>query len=168
MPLYNLLVESTNDELKKLYESDVAERTRIGIEDSGNNLLEHDRQRRKRVKEIIKKGSFKSASDYHHAALIFQHGDSSDDFKQANDLAKTAMEMGDESAKWLYAATLDRYLISVNQPQKFGTQFEQDNKGGWSLKQPIDEGITDEERAKYNVPPLAKALQKFKKKYGIK
>jgi hypothetical protein len=108
-----------------------------------------------------------SAKDYHHAALIFQHGDTSEDYKQANTFAQKAMEMGEERAKWPYAATLDRWLLSINQPQKFGTQFEVDTRGQPQLAQPVDPQVTDEERARYNVPPLAKAVEAFKKKYNL-
>src|SRR5262249_6558753 len=37
--------------------------------------------------------------------------------------AVTALGKGFSPAKWLCAATLDRYLRSIKQPQIFGTQF---------------------------------------------
>lgn len=107
-----------------------------------------------------------SAADYHHAALVFQHGNKSEHYKLAHKFAEKAVELGDTSAKWLYAATLDRWLLSIGQPQKFGTQFRKNNKGNWELA-PTDKTVSDGERAEYNVPPLSRALQRFKKKYGL-
>jgi hypothetical protein len=41
----------------------------------------------------------------------------------AHGLAVTAVNKGFKAAIWLSAATLDRYLHSIKQPQIFGTQF---------------------------------------------
>ena len=41
-------------------------------------------------------------------------------------LALAAMEKGDAAARWIAAATLDRYLQKVQQPQVFGTQYRWD------------------------------------------
>ena len=38
---------------------------------------------------------------------------------------------GHERARWLAAASLDRYLVYEKMPQFFGTQFEQDENGRW-------------------------------------
>lgn len=67
------------------------------------------------------------------------------------------MNTGYEGARWIYAASLDRYFRSIGEPQKFGTQFIVVN-GQWEL-QPYDPVTTDEERKKYNVPPLAQQLK---------
>lgn len=120
-----------------------------------------------KVKRLLAEGRLRAAADFHHAALILQHGDCSADYKLANELAKKGMDLGDERAKWLYAATLDRWLLSLGKGQKFGTQFVQNSKGKWQIAQPIDESVTDKERAKYNVPPLSQALDAYKKKYKI-
>ena len=160
-------MEAENLELKELYEADLAERDK-SASISEEELLLRDRKRRDQVRIIIEKGGLRTAGDYHHAALVCQHGEILGDYKLANDLARTAMEMGDERAKWLYAATLDRWLVSTGKPQKFGTQFKQDQDGQWHLIEPIDSETTDEERSKYNCPPLSEALAKFKEKYEIK
>jgi len=155
-----------NEELKKMYEDDVREKTNADWSDKKivAEINKNDEKRKKRVKEIIAKGGLRSAADYHHAALIFQHGDTTADYKKANELAKKGMEMGDERSKWLYAATMDRWLVSQGKPQKYGTQFRKNKKGDWELG-PIDPTTTDEERARFNVPPLSEALARFKKKY---
>jgi len=49
--------------------------------------------------------------------------DRSHDYLYAHVLAVTAVDKGLHNAIWLSAATLDRYLRSIAQPQIFGTQF---------------------------------------------
>ena len=158
-----------NEELKGLYEADVKSRSGVDWDDPEQvkTAVEQDKERRVRVEKLLESDKVKDATDYHHAALIFQHGDSPSDYRKANKLAKRAMEMGDERSKWLYAATLDRWLLSTGKPQKFGTQFKKEKNGDWELAQPIDKTVTDAERAQYNVPPLSEALSELKKKYKL-
>lgn len=160
---------NNNLELESLYEQDINERNNVNWDKASlgqiTKINKKDKVRRKKVLSLFNKGKIQSVKDYHHAALIFQHGDSTDDFKQAHEFARKALELGDESARWLYAATLDRYLLSLGRPQKYGTQFKLNDNKEWEFAQPIDPSVTDEERLKYNVPPLSQALQKFKEKY---
>ena len=48
----------------------------------------------------------------------------------------SAMSLGNKAARWLSAATLDRYLLAVSQPQIYGTQFESspDKPGIWTQR----------------------------------
>lgn len=107
-------------------------------------------------------GKVKDANDCHWAALILQHGDESQHFELAHDFAKQAVALGDSTARWLFAATLDCWLLSTGKPQRFGTQFLQTTTGDWVLA-PIDPtAATDAERAQYGVPPLATRYGCFK------
>ena len=120
-----------------------------------------DGARLQRVKEIVEAGEVKTADDYFHAAMVLQHGQDPEDFKLAHELALKASEMDAEhsSARWLAAAAKDRYLQNVGKPQIYGTQFRKVD-GTWTLD-PIDESaVTDEERARWGVPPLAKAKER--------
>jgi len=155
-----------NRELRKMYEEDVEEKTNADWNDKKTVAIikENDKRRKKRVEEIISEGGLKVASDYHHADLIFLHGETTTDYKKANELAKIAMEMGDERSKWLYAATMDRWLVSQGKPQKYGTQFRKNKNGEWEMY-PVDPTTTDQERASLNVPPLSEALVRFRSKY---
>ncbi len=36
------------------------------------------------------------------------------------------------------------------------------------MVEPIDETVTDGERAEYNIPPLSEAIKRYKEKYEIK
>lgn len=158
--------------LKDLYESDINDRRSRDWDKASKKELKwldkRDKERKTQVIYLFKNNKIRAAKDFHHAALIMQHGKTSHDYKLAHHFAKKALELGDETTRWLFAASLDRFLVSSGKPQKFGTQFEKSNKGEWRLIQPVDPTTTDEERSKYNVSPLAKALQKFKEKYGIK
>ena len=60
--------------------------------------------------------------------------------------------------RWLAAASKDRELTREGKPQLYGTQFR-DIGNGMELY-PVDPSITDEERARWNVPPLADAKQR--------
>jgi len=126
-------------------------------------IFTEDHQRQVEVMHYLQAGVVNSAEDLYHAAMIFQHGNCPEHFKLANLLAKMAIENGSDRARWLYAATLDRYLMSEGRPQQFGTQFVTIGKTGtWELYD-FDPATTDEERARYNVPPLAVQKQKLEK-----
>jgi hypothetical protein len=111
-----------------------------------------DTARRVEVLGYIFNGQIHTARDLVYAAYIFQHGDCSEHYYFANRLAQIAMDSGYTDARWIYAATLDRYFMSLGEPQKFGTQYTRVD-GEFKLY-PVDPTTTDAERAKYNIPPL--------------
>jgi hypothetical protein len=82
--------------------------------------------RKKQIREMLAAGELKSGEDFYDASLIFQHGTSSDDYLFAHVLAMDAVVKGYDTAKWTAAATLDRYLQMIKQPQVFGTQYPLD------------------------------------------
>lgn len=153
-----------NKQLKQIYEEDIFDRNNR-IPDEKLNV--NDRKRIALVEEILLNGENLQAQDYHHAALIFQHGEDLNHFKRAHQLATRAVELGDDSARWLSAASLDRSLLMAGRPQKYGTQFQLNDKNEWELAQPIDPSVTDEERVKWNVPPLKDALSVYLQKYNL-
>lgn len=52
--------------------------------------------------------------------------------------------------------TMDRYLLMKSgEPQRYGTQLV--FRDGRSVLHEVDPAVTDEERARWNVPPLAQA-----------
>jgi hypothetical protein len=55
----------------------------------------------------------------------------------------------------LAAAAKDRFLMHSGKPQLYGTQFVLEGET-WVLYE-VDPSITDEERARWGVPPLAEA-----------
>ena len=86
-----------------------------------------DEQRRGAVAELLKQGKLHTGEDFEHAAFIFQHGGTPDDYLLAHTLAMVAVARGRSTAIWIAAATLDRYLQNIKQPQIYGTQFKWDN-----------------------------------------
>lgn len=154
--------------IEGLYNQDVDERKEINWKDKNKvvKLKEKDKIRRQKAKNILDSDILSTGLDFHHASLIFQHGEITEDYKLAHELAEKAINLGDETAKWLYAATFDRWLLSSGKPQRYGTQFKQNENGEWELGLLIDSTITDEERARYNVPPLSEALRVYKERYN--
>ena len=153
-------VGSLNRELYQLYRADQADRADIEKIDPGISL--RDAERRKRVKEILATGGARRSDDYFHAAIIFQHGQDVADYETAHDLALKAAALvpTHPKARWLAAAAKDRALMRQGLPQLYGTQFRIENEK-WVLYV-VDPSITDDERAKWNVPPLAQAEEHVK------
>ncbi len=90
-----------------------------------------DRQRRQIVTELIKKGLLTTADDYHNAALIFQHGENSQDYRTAFKLSVQAVQLGQPPCVSLLAQTFDRYMLATQKEggvpdteltQRYGTQ----------------------------------------------
>jgi len=77
-------------------------------------------------------------------------------------LAKSAAEQGRDSARWLAAAALDRYLVYSGKPQKYGTQTVLDPKTEKMVNPPVDPATTDAERAKWHVEPLSAYMKRVK------
>jgi hypothetical protein len=123
-------------ELKGIYEADQKDREgSVGAVD-WMVVGPRDAARRKRVRELIDAGSLRTGGDYERAEMVFQHGETPEDILFAHVLAVTALSKGGLSARWLAAASLDRYLHRLGQPQVFGTQFtnkDVNSKEGWTM-----------------------------------
>lgn len=155
-----------NKKIYKLFLEDQKDHSAVKIrsyntEDDWQKLTERDKRRQKALLKILsnKKIHF-SGEDYFMAGIIFQHGTTIKDSKKAISLAKKGAKLGNDKAKWLFAAATDRLLIRQNKKQKFGTQFQK-KKNKWRLY-PVDSRVTDRERAKYNVIPLKQSRAKVK------
>jgi hypothetical protein len=85
-----------------------------------------DEARREQARAILEKPGH-NGEDYYYAAFIFQHGQKADDYLFAHILATQAIALGYTRAKWISAATLDRYLQQIGQKQVFGTQYLGEN-----------------------------------------
>jgi len=97
-------------------------------------IAERDRQRQSAIRALLAKGQVETGREYYFAALVFQHSSSAEDLTLAHVLAVTAVIQGNKSARWLAAATLDRYLQTEKQPQVFGTQFQrQGDNPRWTM-----------------------------------
>lgn len=123
---------------------------------------DHEAQHRRiQVLRLLQEGKITQAEDLYHAAMIFQHGTCADHFKLANELAERSKTLEHQPARWLYAASRDRYLLSISHPQQFGTQLHWDKIRGWYMPA-LDFHTTDEDRAQYDVPPIAELWQRLR------
>lgn len=149
-----------NNDLAFLYEGDKQER----MDQPKANTAEYksmrarDQERREGVMEILVANELQTPEDYYHAAHIMNHGDTPEDAENAHRLALRSSELGYRAARWLAAASYDRWQMYQGKPQKYGTNYVYDGRGDrlWD----VDPNTTDEERAEWDVPPLAEQLRK--------
>jgi hypothetical protein len=142
-------------ELQDLFRADQDERTNHPAYGTPEYWLlrERDAARRERLESIIGSGGLKVPEDYYHAAWVLNHGESVEEIWQAHVLAKEAVGLGLRRARWLAAATYDRWLMYQGRPQKYGTQIVPDGKRQrvWD----VEPATSDAERAEWGVPSLA-------------
>jgi hypothetical protein len=113
---------------------------------SAAEYYRHGDARRAQVRKLLDEGKLTSGEDFSDAALIFQHGQTPEEFLFAHVLAVEALIRGDSADKWLAAATLDRYLQAVNRPQVFGTQYPGDKAAGNTPKPQVDPHVMNIQR----------------------
>lgn len=145
----------SNAEMHQIYDADQKDRQPGVGKIDWAVVSRRDAERRRRVRELLGDGSLHTGKDFERAAFVFQHGDTPDDYLLGHTLAIVAAARGDGSAIWIAAATLDRYLQSVHQPQIYGTQFKF-TAGGRVTQKPYDRHlISDALRRDLDVPSLA-------------
>lgn len=161
-------VSAPNAEVESLYLADQADRRPEGNQQiDWSQVGPRDDQRRKRVLELYRAGSLTIGVDYYHAAMILQHGEEPEDYLLCHELCVTAVFAYADSkaswvngAKWLAAASEDRFLQSIGRKQRFATQYRKiDPDPAWRLGE-IEEGVTDRMRAEWHVPSLADARKR--------
>ncbi|HEY0627882.1 MAG TPA: hypothetical protein VGD23_00980 [Sphingomicrobium sp.] len=149
----------TNAEMSAMYQADQAARKVADIDWAKLDL--EDEVRRKRTRALLDAGALRSGDDYFHAAYIFQHGSEPSDYLLAHVLAVAAMKRGREDASWIAAATLDRYLQRIGQPQVLGTQYR--CPGGQPSMDPYQADlIPDSIREAVDVPVRAEQVERGK------
>ena len=148
-----------NQELHELFQSDQADRTNhLSSEERNFN----DSIREARVYELLDSNKVITATDYNNAALIFHHGEDSVAYAMAVKLMKKSIELDSTRNKWFVAVIMDRYLLSINKPQIYGTQYKR-LEDGKVIKENMDTTqITDAERIEFNVEILAEQREKLK------
>ena len=114
-----------------------------------------DAARLGRVKQLYHGQKLATGMDYYHGAMLLQHSGSADDHLLAHEFCVVAISLGVEQAKWLAAASEDRFLQNIGRLQRFGTQYRVNN-GVWSLGE-IDPEVEDSLRSALNVPLLVQA-----------
>ena len=116
-----------NPEMAAIFAADQAVRQDVaailaGGRENAMRIHAEDAQRREEVKALLDAGALRTAADFYAAALVYQHGDTAQDYLMAHTLAVAALGEGSTESPWLAAATLDRYLHKIGQPQIYGTQ----------------------------------------------
>lgn len=149
-----------NDEIEALFLADRREHERppeAGTPEY-RALRERDRLRRERVAALADAGAIRTAEDAYRAAWIVNHGDTPDDARTAHELAARSATMGHRPARWLAAASFDRWRMYSGLPQKYGTQFVPDGRRIrlWD----VEPSATDAERAEWDVPPMSEQLSR--------
>ena len=102
--------------------------------------------RRQEIRKLLEEGKITSAEDFSDAALIFQHGQTPEEFLFAHVLAVEALMRGGSGDKWMAAATLDRYLQAVDRPQVFGTQYPGDKSAENTPRPQVDPRVWNIQR----------------------
>jgi hypothetical protein len=145
---------TTNPEMTAIFVADQAAREEPAKID-WEVVAAADKARRTRTLALLDSGALDSADDFYHAAYVFQHGDDPEDFLKAHALAIVAVARGKQEATWIAAATLDRYLQRIGQPQIYGTQFRHPPKEKWTQEPYRRDLLSDAVRKASGVPPLA-------------
>jgi len=151
--------DKDNQELVRMMDADQADRTPDDAKSIDWKIVgPRDAARLSRVKELYSKNLLQTGGDYYRAAMILQHGDVAEDYLLAHELCVVAISKGDARAKWLAAASEDRFLMNIDRPQRFATQFRCDGLPNCEYHlYKLDAGVTDELRRVLDVPSLAEA-----------
>lgn len=158
--------DAASKRMAQIFKEDQAPRLAGNID--WDKVAREDAARRLEVLKLLQAGRLTTPTDLVGAAFIFQHGNCTDHYLLANKLSAQAIARGERPgatphpvARWIYAATYDRWLTTQGKPQKYGTQYTTKTKTMNACDfelMPYDPTTTDTERAKYGVPALAEAL----------
>jgi hypothetical protein len=144
---------SANDQLKRIFMEDQAVRQQSSVD--WPSITKLDAQHRSDTSTLLAHDLVNTAQDYFEAAVIFQHGVTSNDFLLAHTLAIIAVQKGNHDALWIASASLDRYLRAIGQPQIYGTQFRTP-PGEPVTQEPYNRTlVSDALRMQLGVPTLA-------------
>lgn len=150
---------AVSDELAALYRADQADRSPGpgAPRDFFVGLEARDAARQRRVMELYGAGQLRTGPDFFHAAMVLQHGPGAEASLLAHELAMAALALGEPRARGLAAASLDRFLVRVGRPQRFGTQSRFEAGAQRFVLDSVAAGeaaVTDVVRAALAVPPL--------------
>ena len=152
-----------NSEMQRIFQADQKDRQPgIGKIDWAA-VTKSDTARRTATARLLAERKLHTGEDFERASFVFQHGDSPDDYLLAHTLAILAVARGQASAMWIAAATLDRYLQSINKPQIYGTQFLTKPKQA-TTQEPYNRGlVSDAVRRSLGVPSQAEQEEQRKR-----
>jgi hypothetical protein len=147
-----------NAQLTTIFAED--QRARLGPDES--KIIRTDADRLALVKRMLANDQVHTTTDYFHAALVLQHSLNSADYLIAHTLAVLCAADHNDTCLWLSAATLDRYLQSINQPQIYGTQYLHLNHPPVTQQPYATDLISDSVRTRLGVPTLKEQEEQLK------
>jgi hypothetical protein len=146
-----------NAELARMFQEDQDDR-KPGLHGIDWAVVKpRDDARLERTRQLYASGGLRTGADWFHAALILQHSSEADDYLLAHEMCMAAVTKGEMEAKWLAAASEDRFLMRIGRKQRFGTQYEPADEPGKFRMAPTDPQVTDDLRAVLGTPSLAEA-----------
>jgi hypothetical protein len=145
-PMTAVRLAKDNAELATLSQ-DAKQRAAEGRTDGFDRIV-------RRVRDIIAGGNIRTGADYYNAATVLHRGEKVDDFLSAHEMAVAALALGETRARWLAAASQDRYLVAIGRPQRFGTQYAAASGGEAAGLRETTEGISDNLRRVMGVPAI--------------
>jgi len=148
-------VEELQTELSDLFETD--------RDDHASNrypakLAKLDKQRSSYGYKLHRGGKLCNAQMSFYAAGLMVRSEKRTVLDAAYNMSKIAMMEHIHSAAWLTAVAYDRRQISQGLPQRYGTQLKQVD--GKVCLYPFEDGITDNERKQYDIPPIVETYQR--------
>jgi hypothetical protein len=150
-----------NEELAKLYEDDQSDRRPEGGKPIDPAVLvSRDRKRQARVKSLYETGALHTGKDYYRAAMVLQHASEPEDYLLAHEFCVVALSKGEPEARWLAAATEDRFLMKIKRPQRFGTRYHSHGLDDPVRLYEVGPGVTDGLRRELGVPTLEEARRR--------
>jgi hypothetical protein len=159
--------ETDNLRLEELHLADQRDRERVySSSKDADALRARDQTRRKEVAELMGRGEVNTGNDLYRAAVIYLHGAEPKDFLIAHRLAVLAAILGHRAARWLTAASHDRFLMSIGFAQNYGTQFEHnEDENRYQLRLPIDDSsLLHFEKRLLGVPSVMERLAQLNRK----
>lgn len=149
-----------NEELARLYAEDQSDRLPKDGKIDWKTIGPRDEKRLARVHEIYLANQLVTGADYYHTAMVLQHSHTPGDFMLAHELCIVAIGKGEERAKWLAAASEDRFLMNIGRPQRFGTQYRSNGPNEPVRLYKVEDGVTDALRLAFKAPTLEKARER--------
>jgi hypothetical protein len=148
---------SDNAELARIFQEDQDDR-KPGLHGiDWAKLKPRDDARLARIRELYASDALRTGADWFHAALILQHSSEADDYLLAHEMSVAAVALGHKEARWLTAASEDRFLRKIGRKQRFGTQYEPAHKPGSLELAPTEHQVTDALREVLGIQSLAEA-----------
>lgn len=147
-----------NERLSEMFKEDQSARKAKPVD--WKIVAPMDKAHQDEVLSLLRSGSIRTAGDFYHAAMIMQHGSSTESYQLAFSLSRLSatLDPSNKKALWLVAASWDRILMSRNVPQWYGTQYRSAGPGAPMELYEVDESVvSDAEREAMNVPSLKDA-----------